>query len=142
MSDRINVICDLLLGAAYADDHFHDSERKAINELLGKLIDGDLPADLTKRIETFDAGSFDVATSADTFKGDSNDDKYKILELIAVVHDADDEYDFAEDEYMRAVATAMGMEGDAMSKFTLDIEIEELKDDLDKLRTPPPTPGS
>ena len=141
MSDRIDVICDLLLGAAYADDHFHASEKQAIGELLGKLIDGDLPADLTKRIETFDAGAFDVATTAGAFKSDSDDDKYKILELIAVVHDADDEYDLAEDDYMREVASAMGMEGDALSKFTLDIEIEDLKDDLDRLRKPPPVPG-
>lgn len=142
MSDRIDVICDLLLGAAYADDHFHDKEKQAINDLLGKLIEGDVPEGVSRRIEYFDAGEFDAREAAGAFKGDPADTKYKVLELIAAVHDADDEYDFAEDDYMREVATAMGMEGDALSKFTLDVEVEELKSDLDKLRTPPPTPGS
>jgi uncharacterized tellurite resistance protein B-like protein len=142
MSDRIDVICDLLLGAAFADDHFHEKEKQAINELLGKLVEGAIPEGVTKRIEYFDAGDFDAKEAAGAFKDDSDDDKYKVLELIAAVHDADDEYDFAEDDYMREVASAMGMKGDALSKFTIDIEFEELKSDLGKLRTPPPPPGS
>lgn len=141
MQDRIDTICELLLGAAYADDFFHESEKKTINELLGKLLDGDLPAELKERIEIFDPAAFDLESQASQFAEDSEDDKYKLLELIAAVHAADDEFDFAEDEYVRKVASALGLAQEGLTRFTLDFEIEELKTELGKLRTPPPVPS-
>jgi uncharacterized tellurite resistance protein B-like protein len=142
MRDRIDTICNLLLGAAYADDFFHDKEKEAIRELLAKLIDGEVPGELEERIESFDAAGFDVAAAAAEFADDSDDDKYKLLELIAVVHEADDEFDFAEDDYVRAVAEAVGLGAGGLTKFTLEYEVEELKEDLGQLRTPPPIPGA
>lgn len=142
MRDRIDTITELLLGAAYADDHFHESEKKAISELLGKLLKGDVPAELTARIESFDPKGFDVAAVAGQFADDSEDDKYKLLELVAAVHEADEEFDFAEDDYVRDVAKALGLGPAELSRFTLEFEIEELADDLDNLRkAPPPPPG-
>ena len=143
MTDRIDSITDILLGAAYADDHFHESEKDAIRELLGKLLGGDVPAELSARIESFDPAGFDVAETAGHFTADPEDDKYKLLELIAAVHAADDEFDFAEDEYVPQVATALGIAGGTLSRFTLEFEVEELADGLNSLRSiPPPPPGS
>ncbi len=142
MRDRIDTICNLLLGAAYADDFFHEKEKEAIRELLAKLIDGELPGELDQRIESFDAEGFDLAAATAEFVDDSDDDKYKLLELIAVVHEADDEFDFAEDDYVRAVAEAVGLGASGLTKFTLEYEVEELKEELGQLRTPPPVPGA
>ena len=140
MTDRIESITDILLGAAYADDHFHESEKAAIRELLGKLLGGDLPAELAERIEGFDPAGFDVAAVAGQFAGDSDDDKYKLLELIAAVHGADDEFDFAEDEYVHQVATSVGLADGQLSRFTLEFEVEELAEGLQSLRSVPPPP--
>jgi uncharacterized tellurite resistance protein B-like protein len=143
MSDRIDEITELLLGAAYADDQFLDSEKKAISELLGKLLKGDVPDEINAKIESFDPKGFDVAKVAAAFADDDDDDKYKLLELIAVVHDADDEYDFAEDDYVRDVAKAVGLDDEQLKRFTIEVEIEDLSEDLDKLRkSPPPAPGA
>jgi uncharacterized tellurite resistance protein B-like protein len=141
MDNRIESISDLLLGAAYADDHFQQSEKAAIRELLGKLLHGDVPAEFEARIDGFDPKAFDVAATASAFASDSDDDKYKLLELIAAVHAADDEFDFAEDEYVRVVAEALGMGGDQLARVTLEFEVEELAAGLNSLSKPPPPPG-
>ena len=142
MQDRIDAICELLLGAAYADDFFHESEKKTINELLLKLMDGELPDELKARIEEFDPAAFEIEAQASQIADDSDDDKYKLLELIAAVHAADDEFDFAEDEYVRDVAKALGLAPEGLTRFTLEFEVEELKAELSNLRSgPPPVPG-
>ena len=69
--DRTLAICDLLLGAAHADEHFHDEERETVRELLSDLHGGEtLPAELEKRIEVFTPAGFDVASVAAPFRGD------------------------------------------------------------------------
>jgi uncharacterized tellurite resistance protein B-like protein len=141
MQDRIINICDLLLGAAYADKVFVDREKETLYELLGKLIEGDLPAGLKARIDHFDPEGFDVTEHAGSFASDTLEDKTKLLELVAAIHAADEEFDFAEDEYLRKLGESLNMPQEVLSRFTLDIEIEELKDDLSRLRkSPPPLP--
>jgi uncharacterized tellurite resistance protein B-like protein len=144
MSDRIASITNLLLGAAYADNEFHEREKTAITKLLGDLVDGDsLPEEVTEQIEKFDSGAFDLEAVAGEFVSDSVEDKLKLIELIGAIHEADDEFDFAEDDYIREVGIALEIETGTIEKMTLDYEIEELKSDLKKLRaTPPPVPGS
>jgi uncharacterized tellurite resistance protein B-like protein len=141
MQDRIVTICDLLLGAAYADDVFHDKEAETLTTLLSKLIEGELPAGLKARIEHFDPEGFDLEEAARSFADDSEEDKVKLLELIAAIHAADDEFDFAEDEYLRKVGAALGLSDETLARFTLDIEVEELRDDFGRLSAPPPIPG-
>ncbi len=143
MSDRIASITNLLLGAAYADNEFHEREKAAIGKLIGELVDGDeLPDEVNEQIEKFNAEAFDLKESAGKFSEDSLEDKLKLLELIGAVHEADDEFDFAEDDYIREVGLALEIETSDLEKMTLDYEIEELKSDFEKLRaTPPPVPG-
>lgn len=143
MRDRINAIADLLLGAAYADDHFHDREKQTIHKLLERLSGGEMPDSVMQQIETFDASGFDVAKRAGEFASASAVAKRKLLNLIVSVHEADKEFDLAEDDYLKAVADAIGAGASELSGLTLEYEVEDLKDDLAAVRAvPPPIPGS
>lgn len=132
MIDRIDDITDLLLGAAYADDEMADSEQRMITELLAKLLGGSLPDGLSARIAVFDPAEFDVASCARSFAGVPEETKHKLLGLIAAVHEADEEFDFAEDDYLRAVAKELSLADPDLSKYT--IEFEELDSDLADVR--------
>ncbi len=144
--DRIDDIADLLLGAAYADEHLHDREKRQIATLLAKLLDVDvdaLPEGLTRRIEMFEPGEFDLNECASGFREGSDQDKRELLELVAAVHDSDEELDLAEDEFLRAVAEAIDVGEEALTGLALDYEVEELKQSLSHVRAvPPPIPGS
>src|SRR5688572_33388172 len=102
--DRTMAICDLLLGAAYADEQFTDHERETVRELLGDLCGAsDLPSEIEARIGLFDSKAFSLEKTCAPFLSDSEDDRRKLLHLISAVHEADEELDFAEDDYVRAV---------------------------------------
>lgn len=140
LPDRILPLCDLLLGAAYADDHFRDREREEVRELLADLSGGALTAELDQRIAGFDPKRFDLATAAAAFRGDDVDDRRRVLFLVAAINEADDEIDFAEDDYLRALAGALDLPPTALDGLTVDVEIEELRDDFAKVRSAPPPP--
>lgn len=143
MEDRVNAVCDLLMGAAFADNELHEAERETVETHLATLMpDGELGAELSKRIASFDANDFDVASVAASFSEDSKEDRMALLEIVASVHAADDEYDFAEDEYLMAAAGALGLTEDDVGGHALDYEVEHLKDSMAKLRpSPPPIPN-
>ena len=138
--DRLLPICDLLLGAAYADDEFHEDEKKRIGELLRRLLaEPELPAALAANIDMFDPESFDLEASCKEFVNDAVVSKRKLMELVASVHDADEVHDLAEDDYMLALGGALGVSKEELADFTISYEIEELKGYLDEVRkTPPP----
>ena len=139
LHDRIGPLCDLLLGAAFADDVFEDREREEVRGMLEDL--GGLDAEIEKRIDAFVPTAFDVAAAAQAFAGDSEDDRRKILFLIAAINDADDEVDFAEDEYLRSVAKALALPDSALAGMTIDVEDDEIQITFDEVRqTPPPPP--
>ena len=142
--DRTLAICDLLLGAAYADEQFTNNERQTVRELLGDLCGGtDLPSEIEARVDLFDPKSFDLVKTCAAFASDSEDDRRKLLHLISAVHESDEELDFAEDDYVRAVADALDLPEETLTGIAVDFEIEDLKEDFDKLRkAPPPVPGS
>jgi len=142
--DRTMAICDLLLGAAYADEQFTDHERETVRELLSDLCgSSDLPSEIEARIELFDSKAFSLEKTCAPFLSDSEDDRRKLLHLISAVHEADEELDFAEDDYVRAVADALQLPEETLTGIAVDFEVEELKEEFDHLRkTPPPVPGS
>jgi hypothetical protein len=110
--------------------------------VLADLSGSKLTKELEDRIATFDPAAFDLATTAAEFAGDDADDKRRLLFLVAAVNDADDEVDFAEDEYLRALAAALHLPASALEGLTVDIEVEELREDFAKVRKgPPPPPG-
>jgi uncharacterized tellurite resistance protein B-like protein len=106
--DRTLALCDLLLGAAHADSHFHDRERQRVRELLTELHGGGaLPPEVEARIGAFVAADFDVARAALAFRADPIEEKRVLVKLVAAIHDADEELDLSEDDYLRELATAL-----------------------------------
>lgn len=144
--DRTLAICDLLLGAAHADSNFSDRERATVRELLGDLFGSEeLPSEVEARIDLFQPGEFAVDTAAEPFRGDPVEEKKKLLYLVAAVHEADEELDFAEDDYMRALGLALELSAEVLKDLVIEVEVEteDLKKDFDKLRKGPPAiPGS
>jgi len=142
-TDRIVPICDLLLGAAYADGRLEASEQDTVRELLSDLAGGALPPDVAKRIASFDPKKFNLAATAKQFAADSIDDRKRLLYLVAAVHEADDELDLAEDQFMVDLAAALELPPEATEGMTLSIEEDELSAAFTKVRTgPPPPPGA
>ena len=121
IADRMLPLCDVLLGAAYADREVRDAERDEIRALLEDLA-GELPTDIELHIAKFDPDTFDVATTAKAFASDSEDDCKKLLFLASAVIESDDEIDFAEDDYLRALAKALALPASALAGLTVEIE--------------------
>jgi uncharacterized tellurite resistance protein B-like protein len=143
-ADRILPLCELLLGAAYADKELKDQEKDEVRSLLEGL-GGELPTEVELKITSFDPTSFDLKASAAPFKADSEDDRKKLLYLVAAVNEADDELDFAEDDYLRDLAAALDLPKAALEGLTLEVETEQLKETFKQVRKgppPPPTPKS
>jgi uncharacterized tellurite resistance protein B-like protein len=139
-TDRIEPLCDLLLGAAYADKQFKAREREEVREMLADLSGAKLTPELEKRIATWDPKKFDLAKAAAAFKADAPDDRRRVLFLVAAINDADEEVDFAEDEYLRSLAKALELGADALDGLTIDVEIEDMREDFAKVRKGPPPP--
>jgi len=141
MEERTELICDLLLGAAYADQDFHEREKEVIIELMGKVLEGEVPDPIKARIDHFDPTDLDLMETAKGFSNQSDDEKLKLLELIGAVHDADDEFSFEEDDYIRQVSGALGLANEKLVGLTVEYEVEELRDSFKKLAAPPPVPA-
>jgi uncharacterized membrane protein YebE (DUF533 family) len=139
-TDRTQALCDLLLAAAFADDHLDDREADRVQELLAYMLDGKVPAELEGQIDSFDNKGFDLEKTAAFFKNDSLDDKTHLLSLVAAVHDADDELDLAEDDFLQALAKALAVPASELGGLTVKVEVEELKTRYKKATTPPPLP--
>lgn len=142
MTDRLAPLCDLLLGAAHADEHLHDEEASAVMSLLAELIGGDVPTEIKTRIDSFDPSAFDVAACAKAFAADDEADRIRVLHLVAAMQEADGEIDLREDEYLRRVAAALSLPAQALEGMAIEVEIEELRQDFARVRTmPPPVPA-
>jgi len=139
IADRILPLTKLLLGAAYADKQLVDQERDEVRALLEELA-GELPTDVELEIVKFDPRAFDLAAVASEFLGDSEDDRKKLLFLVSAVIEADEEIDFAEDDYLRALAEALKLPKEALTGLTVDVETEDLKETFQQVRKGPPPP--
>jgi uncharacterized membrane protein YebE (DUF533 family) len=141
LPDRLGPLCDLLLGAAHADAELKDREIEEVQGLLEDLNGGALPPELAKRISSFAPKTFDLARTAAAFNNDPVDDRKRVLYLVAAINEADDEIDFAEDDYLRALCKALALPDDALAGLALDVEV--LRADFDKVKKgPPPPPGA
>jgi uncharacterized tellurite resistance protein B-like protein len=141
--DRLPLVADLLMDAAHADRHLAGEEKITVRALLRQLLGSDtLPMDLDFRIDEFSPAAFDLAATAAAFARDSRAQKRRLIELCATVHAADGEIDMAEDEHLRRVASAIGLEPDQFQDLVVDIleDVENLEvspEDLEQLRRAP-----
>jgi hypothetical protein len=142
LTDRIAPLCDLLLGAAYADLELKDAEDDEVRSMLTELSGAELTTELEHQIAGFDPATFDLAATAAAFKADPAEDRRRLLSLVAALNDVDDELDFAEDEYLRALCAALDLPASALDGLKLEYEVEDLRQDFAKVRRgPPPLPG-
>lgn len=134
--DRLPLVADLLMDAAYADDRLEGEEKAAIKRMLREILEVQaLPMDLDFRIDEFDPKQFDRGKTLAEFAGDPKDLKQRLLELVAAVHAADGEIDFAEDAQLRAVGAGLGLAPEDFQDLVVEVVEEiELGEDLDRLR--------
>ncbi|MFP6687273.1 MAG: TerB family tellurite resistance protein [Polyangiaceae bacterium] len=123
---RHEAVARLLMGAAYADDHLDGAELAEVANLLRRVTgQSDLEPRLQECIDTFDPKMFDVVQVAASLQSESVTAKTKILELVVAVHEADDSWDFAEDDYVRQVGAALGLEPHDIAVFVVgDLHVE------------------
>jgi uncharacterized tellurite resistance protein B-like protein len=142
MSDAgLLVVTDILLGAAHADGTSDGTEVMAVRDLLKELHGGkELPESLEKRINGFSPKTFVLADAAKTFLAESKLEGRKLLELVCTVRDADDEIDFAEDDYIKKLGAALGMKASEYADLTVDYEIEDVASKLGTKSMPPKPP--
>lgn len=128
MKEHIDTITDLLLGAAYADKRLEGQELDAIRSMLCKLLGTDtLPEAQQARIKGFNPAKHDAEAAATSLASLSAEHKTKLVELVASVTESDEEIDFAEDAYLRTVATGLGLSEDEIAGMTIEvIEVEEI----------------
>jgi uncharacterized tellurite resistance protein B-like protein len=132
MKDRITLVADVLMAAAYADAQLHGEERNAVRRLLRQVLGGDaLPMDLDFRIDEFDPKSFDLGETAAAFTADPPETRRRLLELVSAVHAADEEYDLSEDEFVRQLGAALGLPEESYRDLASTV-VEEI--DLGPLR--------
>ncbi|MDX2023953.1 MAG: TerB family tellurite resistance protein [Deltaproteobacteria bacterium] len=154
MKDRIEHVADILMAAAYADQHLAGDERAAVRQLLKQLLDAEtLPMDLDFRIDEFAAGTFDLKKAAAVFVNDPPEVKRHLLELVAAIHAADQEFDLAEDEFVHRLGEALGLPHSSYKDMIISVVDEvDLAEGLDEVRFAaedaearppmPPPPGS
>ena len=136
MKDRITVVADLLMAAAYADGRLEGEEKGVVRRLLREIMGGaPLSMDLEFRIEEFKHESFDLGEAGAAFADDAPDKKRRLLELLSAVHGADHEYDMAEDEFVHRVAAAIGLDEDSYHDLASTVLDEvDLAADLESVR--------
>ena len=133
VENKIGLLTDLFLGAAYADASFTNDERNYIRKLLSDLLCvKELPEYLDKRIESFDIQKFDLIKAANEFVKEPPMSKRRLLELVAQVNSADNYLDLAEDDYLRELAKALGVPKEEYEDLVLEYEVEDLRESFNE----------
>jgi hypothetical protein len=119
--DRIGLLLDIFLAAAFADGRFPDKERAYVRDLARDLLSArELPAELDAHIEQFQPTLFDLTAAAAEFARDPVMSPRRLMELIAYVTMADGEQNPEEDAFLRAFGEALGLPTSAYADLTLD----------------------
>jgi uncharacterized tellurite resistance protein B-like protein len=126
----------LLLGAAYADQELAPQEKTEIRALLTELA-GEARIEVEACIASFEPDKFKPSSVIGMFKDDSEEDRRKLLLLVSTVIEADDQIDLAENDYLREVASLLGLPSSVLDGLVVDLEIEEVKDTFEALAARP-----
>ena len=136
-SDRIFPLCELLLGAAYADRDFQSLEKTEIRALLIELA-GEVRIEVEACIASFEPEKFKPSDVIGIFKDDTAEERQKLLFLVSTVIETDGQIDLAESDYLREVAALLELPASALDGLVIDVEIEEIKETFAAVRTSAP----
>lgn len=128
-SDRIFPLCELLLGAAYADRQLQPQEATEIRALLTEVA-GERRVEVEACLASFDPATFQPSSAAGVFRDDPEEERHRLLRLVTTVIEADDEIDLAENDYLRELARLLGLPASALDGLVVEMELEEVKDEL------------
>jgi uncharacterized tellurite resistance protein B-like protein len=121
LHDRIGLLTDIFLAAAFSDRRFPDKERAYVGELVRDLLSvRKLPEELLARIEQFDPGAFDLQAAAAEFAREAPMSRRRLMELIAYVTMADGEQNAEEDAFLRAFGEAVGLQPSEYADLTCE----------------------
>ncbi len=138
MSNRNELIADLLMGAALADKHLDGRELEAVKRLLTEAMGVDkLPTSLEHRLERFKANELDMFGSVAQLGLRTKKEKRTLLELVVAVHESDELWDFDEDAYLRKLAAALRVPEEDYADLTVEVLSVET---IGKVLMPPPLP--
>ncbi|MAC29104.1 MAG: hypothetical protein CMH59_21910 [Myxococcales bacterium] len=152
LRDRILVITDILVAALYCDGTIMGEEDHAARQLLADLLlttPDELPPPVLDRIKNFKLYEFELEKAAADFLEDPPMKKRRLLELVVKMIDADGEVDLREDQFVRELASCLGMDASDYEDLVLEIEVEDLpraerakrlSESFNALRLPPEPP--
>ena len=83
-SDRIFPLCELLLGAAYADGELHRQEKTEVRALMAEMA-GEMRIEVEACIGSFEPERFDMKTTAAGFRDDPEEFRRKLVLLVGTV---------------------------------------------------------
>src|SRR5688572_29303794 len=110
MKSRATHVADLLMGAAYAKGSLKGVEKATVRQILRGIMQvSTLPMDMEMRLDDFNPKNLDLAATGASFVDDPLPVKRQLLDFISSVHAADEEFDLAEDDYLRKVGEAIGI---------------------------------
>jgi uncharacterized tellurite resistance protein B-like protein len=130
------------MGAAFADRRLDGREVAAVKKLLAQAMNAStIPPAMEEHIKNFDPRTFNPAQTVAELEIGGDEEKRKLIELIAAVNDADEELDLDEDAYLKTVAKALGLPEDSYQDLSLEIlSVETVKAAGEALLAPPPAP--
>jgi len=105
--DELLHVTDLLLATANADGRYDGSEADIILDVLESLVESELPAGIRDRLKSFNAESFDLASTCSALNFDRSR-RDALFGLISRVIEADMVIDFDESEFLKSVAEHLG----------------------------------
>ncbi|MEZ4451340.1 MAG: TerB family tellurite resistance protein [Nannocystaceae bacterium] len=126
MKEHIDLLTNLLLGAAYSDKRLEGREVESIRELLLRVLEADaLPEAQEHQLRHFNPAAFHAEAAAADLRGLSLAQRRRVLELVATINDSDDVLDLDEDRYLRRVAHGLGFSDAEIRDLTIEILDDE-----------------
>ena len=108
---EVAALGELMLGAAWADGDKGAVEVIAVAEQLKDFVDVDrIPNVVARRLERFDAATFDVEAACRELTVTDDEGRLAVLQLIARVIGADAKFHPQEIVYLKRVAAALGID--------------------------------
>lgn len=113
VAPHIDMLADVLAAAAAVDSAQAEAKRRYVHELLLELLCTDtMPGSLERRLASFNPIAFSLSDWAADFRREQPMRPRRVVELISYVLLADGELTRLEGSFLRAVATALGMDRD------------------------------